>query len=333
MRYRLLSGISPGFPELSQSQGQVTHVLLTRSPLIPTPKSGSPLDLHVLSTPPAFILSQDQTLHQGHTRHPHPEAQGSGGVQTELQHLTCRSSTTHRSTTRRPDPGGRPGAKSNPRAVQGSSIIRTMPFHQTRQTPAPQPKPRNHTPTRMTGLIGTGFSHTVEFSRSAVIAPRRFPAVPAGLSAEAARTVARAFRDRQFGRRPLTVVRAGPPRLEHRNAAGQSQLSGQVRGGRLEALGSAARCGLPRSRFGWKEQVDYRSSRRSHRSYSLSPAPRAPQLPVQHGVVRSGGAAVREEVYTSPERVRPPFSSRAGLVPAHPARAGPAGRREPRPAR
>ena len=166
MRYRLLSGISPGFPELSQSQGQVTHVLLTRSPLIPTPKSGSPLDLHVLSTPPAFILSQDQTLHQGHTRHPHPEAQGSGGVQTELQHLTCRSSTTHRSTTRRPDPGGRPGAKSNPRAVQGSSIIRTMPFHQTRQTPAPQPKPRNHAPTRMTGLIGTGFSHTVEFSRS-----------------------------------------------------------------------------------------------------------------------------------------------------------------------
>lgn len=34
MRSRLVSGISPGFPELSQSQGQVTHVLLTRSPLI-----------------------------------------------------------------------------------------------------------------------------------------------------------------------------------------------------------------------------------------------------------------------------------------------------------
>jgi hypothetical protein len=33
MRERLISGISPGFPELSQSQGQVTHVLLTRSPL------------------------------------------------------------------------------------------------------------------------------------------------------------------------------------------------------------------------------------------------------------------------------------------------------------
>ena len=29
----VISGISPGFPELSQSEGQVAHVLLTRSPL------------------------------------------------------------------------------------------------------------------------------------------------------------------------------------------------------------------------------------------------------------------------------------------------------------
>ena len=35
MRAKVVSGISPGFPELSQSGGQVTHVLLTRSPLIP----------------------------------------------------------------------------------------------------------------------------------------------------------------------------------------------------------------------------------------------------------------------------------------------------------
>jgi hypothetical protein len=37
-------------------------VLLTRSPLV-YPKA-LPLDLHVLSTPPAFVLSQDQTLQQ-----------------------------------------------------------------------------------------------------------------------------------------------------------------------------------------------------------------------------------------------------------------------------
>ena len=44
---------------------QVTHALLTRPPLshssIRRNQSAS-FDLHVLSTPPAFILSQDQTL-------------------------------------------------------------------------------------------------------------------------------------------------------------------------------------------------------------------------------------------------------------------------------
>jgi hypothetical protein len=39
-------------------------VLLTRSPLTHDPKVISPFDLHVLGTPPAFVLSQDQTLHQ-----------------------------------------------------------------------------------------------------------------------------------------------------------------------------------------------------------------------------------------------------------------------------
>src|SRR5204863_9607884 len=56
------SGISPSFLGLSRSSGQVTHVLLTRSRLCPGPKPGSSLHLHVLSTPPAFVLSQDQTL-------------------------------------------------------------------------------------------------------------------------------------------------------------------------------------------------------------------------------------------------------------------------------
>ena len=65
MPFDHLSGISCRFQRLSQSCGQVAYVLLTRSPL--TLKKASfplrPFDLHVLSTPPAFILSQDQTLH------------------------------------------------------------------------------------------------------------------------------------------------------------------------------------------------------------------------------------------------------------------------------
>ena len=49
---------------MSQSLGHVTHVLLTRSRLCPRPKPGSSLHLHVLGTPPAFVLSQDQTLRE-----------------------------------------------------------------------------------------------------------------------------------------------------------------------------------------------------------------------------------------------------------------------------
>ena len=61
-------GISIPFGMLSPSWRQVTHALLTRPPLsflnfIPkeSVKKFS-LDLHVLGTPPAFVLSQDQTL-------------------------------------------------------------------------------------------------------------------------------------------------------------------------------------------------------------------------------------------------------------------------------
>jgi hypothetical protein len=44
-------------------------VILTRSPLnLPEQAPWIPFDLHVLSTPPAFILSQNQTLHQDFSR-------------------------------------------------------------------------------------------------------------------------------------------------------------------------------------------------------------------------------------------------------------------------
>ena len=58
----VLFGISSSFPELSQTRRQITHALLTRAPLVYPPKGALPFDLHVLSTPPAFVLSQDQTL-------------------------------------------------------------------------------------------------------------------------------------------------------------------------------------------------------------------------------------------------------------------------------
>ena len=57
-----ISGISPSFLGLFQSSGQVPHVLLTRSPLTHVTRRSSAFDLHVLGPPPAFVLSQDQTL-------------------------------------------------------------------------------------------------------------------------------------------------------------------------------------------------------------------------------------------------------------------------------
>ena len=59
------SGITTRFQELFRCMGQVGHALLTRSPLSPPSKARwIPFDLHVLSTPPAFILSQNRTLHK-----------------------------------------------------------------------------------------------------------------------------------------------------------------------------------------------------------------------------------------------------------------------------
>ena len=57
-------GIRPPFGGLSPASGQVAHVLLTRSPLDLAKQAllRISFDLHVLSTPPAFVLSQNQTL-------------------------------------------------------------------------------------------------------------------------------------------------------------------------------------------------------------------------------------------------------------------------------
>ncbi len=56
---------------VSLCPGYVTYLFLTRSPLYVQSKSNVPFDLHVLATPPAFVLSQDQTLrfYSLNTRH------------------------------------------------------------------------------------------------------------------------------------------------------------------------------------------------------------------------------------------------------------------------
>ena len=66
------SGISAPFGTLSRSLGQVAYVLRDRSPL----GIATSLDLHFLGTSQAFVLSQDQTLHQSSDVNPPAEAAG-----------------------------------------------------------------------------------------------------------------------------------------------------------------------------------------------------------------------------------------------------------------
>ena len=60
-------GISRRFHRLFPRNGQVAHALRTLAPVaiktLTNLRLMLPLDLHVLSLPLAFILSQDQTLH------------------------------------------------------------------------------------------------------------------------------------------------------------------------------------------------------------------------------------------------------------------------------
>ena len=63
-------GINSPFGELSPTSRQIPHVLRTLTPLdiICIATNNIPFDLHVLSTPPAFVLSQNQTLREKRMR-------------------------------------------------------------------------------------------------------------------------------------------------------------------------------------------------------------------------------------------------------------------------
>ena len=80
------SGITCPFGQLSQSPGYISDSLLTRSPLC----IATPCDLHVLATPPAFRLSQDQTLQLNFLARVVPDAPCHGCPLTETDTFTTR---------------------------------------------------------------------------------------------------------------------------------------------------------------------------------------------------------------------------------------------------
>ena len=106
-------------------------MLLTRSPLEHPPEEGVSLDLHVLSTPPAFVLSQDQTLRECFVwlAGPSTTDRCAYGVIAGLDKLCARRVPKESATGSR---NGRLTGPQNPR----------------------------------TGFVGTDFRHAVEFSKS-----------------------------------------------------------------------------------------------------------------------------------------------------------------------
>src|SRR3712207_4307009 len=56
-RTRYYPAVGPAIPRRRSCSSRVTHPSATEPELPPVP-----FDLHVLGTPPAFVLSQDQTL-------------------------------------------------------------------------------------------------------------------------------------------------------------------------------------------------------------------------------------------------------------------------------
>ncbi len=98
--YPVLAPVSEGYPKVKG------RLLTCYSPVRRscTPKRALPLDLHVLSTPPAFVLSQDQTLHR--KKH----LQQKTTLDKKQQHYPCqknRTTPTNPNTQSQPAPTGR----------------------------------------------------------------------------------------------------------------------------------------------------------------------------------------------------------------------------------
>ena len=75
-------------------------MLLTRSPLTTQQKPCDPFDLHVLSTPPAFVLSQDQTLHRKPMKHPDQhQPHNRAGNQSSQRNITHNHNSHERRGT------------------------------------------------------------------------------------------------------------------------------------------------------------------------------------------------------------------------------------------
>ena len=179
MRRRLISGIRPSFPGLSRCRGQVTHVLLTRSPL------GATRCCHQV------VLARLACIKHAASVHPEPGSNSPSEIVNSLRSPEARRGCSRMEL-------GDPGATEfdHPsRTYRGDGRCKGPTLHRSRLIRYPDaPRNRSEGGEPPTGRgFGTGFSHTVEFSRN--VAGLLFgdsPAVPASCHRRSGGTVPRA---------------------------------------------------------------------------------------------------------------------------------------------
>ena len=139
-------------------------MLLTRSPLIFRSKLLASFDLHVLSTPPAFVLSQDQTLQQkrGQKRQrksdEHPTQQTlneasscmwPSAIKAEQTRPITRTTDIHVATGKKPTAKLTDNLNQHPKRdtdrTARTGVLSSLPFSRSRSPEHAQP--RNKTPT------------------------------------------------------------------------------------------------------------------------------------------------------------------------------------------
>ena len=163
-------------------------MLLTRSPLEYPASRAFPFDLHVLSTPPAFVLSQDQTLHKkiseqnSETGREKPETQQKNKPpQTTSTKLEVYAGVQKITTKKNTVPSTRRGQKEETKKVEHNHMP-TNPSQCSRNTKQHSKRyafhiPNRHTPTTPTqGTASTTRHatnpqtkvhwHTIEFSNN-----------------------------------------------------------------------------------------------------------------------------------------------------------------------
>jgi hypothetical protein len=106
MQAVVLSGIRPSFPSLSRSAGQITHVLLTRSPL-EYPRKG--LSVRLACVKHAASVRPEPESNSPNKNFSHPQAQAE--FESEQSDLTKRHQKTGITKKPRPDTGSQNAAK------------------------------------------------------------------------------------------------------------------------------------------------------------------------------------------------------------------------------